>query len=326
MSRHHVLSLLLAALVAACAEAPTRSGAPVAASSAPVDPALARSIARHRGLAEQYAKSGDLSRAASQWQALTLLDPEERSFRDALAATRAEIGRVTAEQLAAGNAALRTGDTERATAAMLRVLAADPGNAEAAKALREIERQRVSRTQADRSARARTDNGMDSATSASVRPAEPSDGYDLEQRIEMFRAGDRSGGLRELRRYVEAHPNDRAARAQIGAVVYERAREAEAQGAREDALSLYDQALSLRGEKMPEWSARAETLRRALGNEYYEKGVRVADTDMVLAIGYWETSLRIDPKNTRAASRLAAVRGTPAGKDARGAGGAMQRP
>lgn len=293
-----------------------RSAAPTPAPG--TDSALARSVARHRALAEQYSRSGDLARAASQWQALTLLDPQERSFRDALAATRAEIARVSIEQLAAGNAALRAGDTERATTAMLHVLAADPGNADAARVLREIERQRVGRTQADRAARARTDGTAAYAGPTPARNAEPADSYDLEQRIEMFRAGDTSGGLRELRRYVDAHPGDRAARVQIGTAIYERGRDVEAQGAREDALSLYDQAMSLRGEKVAEWQARADALRRSLGNEYYEKGARAAAADPALAIGYWETSLRFDPKNIKAANRLAAARRAPAGREVGG--------
>jgi hypothetical protein len=54
----------------------------------------------------------------------------------------------------------------------------------------------------------------------------------------MFRAGDTRGGLRELREYVDTNPRDRAARQRIGTVVYERARELETNGTREQARNV----------------------------------------------------------------------------------------
>lgn len=296
-----------ALLLAACAETPQRPLAPAPAPSA-ADPAQSRSIARHKALADQYGKSGDLAKAAVHWQAVVLLEPDNAANRAALAETRIAISRVANEQLAAGMAAMRAGDTDRATSAMLKVLAADPGNAEAARVLREIEKQRAGRTQAAMAARARTETTMLAAASGSARNGDAREAYELEQRIEMFRAGDTNGGLRELTRFVDANPTDKAARAQIGSAVYERGRDLEASGAREEALQFYDQAIALRGEKVAEWTSRANALRRYLGNEYYEKGLKSWTTDRMLAIRQWEASLRFDPANARAAARLAEAR------------------
>lgn len=242
------------------------------------------------------------------WQAVVLLEPDNAANRVALAETRTTISRVANEQLAAGMAALRAGDADRASAAMLKVLAADPGNAEAARGLRDIEKQRASRTQAAMAARARTETTMPAAAPGPARNGDAREAYDLEQRIEMFRAGDTQGGLRELTRFVDANPNDKAARTQIGSAVYDRGRDLEASGAREEALQLYDQAVALRGEKVAEWTARANALRRYLGNEYYEKGLNSWTTDRTLAMRQWEASLRFDPGNTKAAARLAEAR------------------
>jgi len=122
--------------------------------------------------------------------------------------------------------------------------------------------------------------------------------------LEMLRAGDVNGGLRELRAYVDANPGNRAARQKIGAAVADRARDLQVKGSREQAYQLYEQAVSLRGESTPEWTTQMQALRRALSDEYYSNGERAYRTDVALAIKQWETSLRYDPQNLKASTRL----------------------
>ncbi len=86
---------------------------------------------------------------------------------------------------------------------------------------------------------------------AAAQGADVAYAYSLEQPLEMFKAGDTAGGLRELRQFVAANPNDRSARNRIGAAVYDRGRELEAQGQREQALAMYEEAVALRGERRP---------------------------------------------------------------------------
>jgi tetratricopeptide (TPR) repeat protein len=256
------------ALLAGCAEVPVAPPEPPAATRlSPQDERIRTAIAKHRQLAAQYRQAGDLAAAATQYQLLTLLAPDDGTFRTELAATRAEIARRVKESLAAGNAALRSGDADRAAESMLRALALDPENAEAAAQLREIERQRLSRIQASRAAKAggvAGANGAQRAASPRAPATAGNDSYDLEQPLEMFKAGDTAGGLRDLRNYVDANPNDKAARNRIGTAVYDRARELESQGAREQALALYEQAVALRGEPGPGWTARIQALQKAL--------------------------------------------------------------
>lgn len=264
------------------------------------------SIAKRRQVARQYQQSGDLAAAATQWHILTLLAPRNDEYRHELASTRAAIARARAGNLDAGKTALRSGDVDRASQALLKVLALDPANEEAARILREIERQKIARIQAGRVARLRPDEivAPSTAARAPALPAEPVAESDVDQRLELFNAGDTASGLRELRRFVDANPNDRAARQHIGAAVYERARQIESQGRREQALELYGAAVSLRGGAAPGWEAHMQSLRKGLANEYYEKGLKVYRTDVAAAIRNWETSVRYDPENTKAASRL----------------------
>lgn len=295
------LAAFAAIVLAACAQTPEvpETPAPVEGprAVAPENTAQSRAIARHRQLAARYRDSGDVAAAAIEWHILTLLDPESESLRRELALANKAVARAVEVELDNGRAASRRGDADAATQAMLRVLAVDPGNAEAVKALRDLERQKSARAQAERAARA--------ARSAVAATA---DSFDVEQRIELFRAGDTASGLRELKRYVDAHPTDSAARVQIAMAVYDRARELESQGARENALTMYDQAIALRGEAMPAWNAKLASLKKALSAEYYNKGVSAAAKDPAQAIKHWEASLRYDPGNTAAAAKLTEAR------------------
>jgi len=295
------LAPILAALLGACAQTPVvTSPPPAVARSSPADDARAKAIALHQRMAQQARDAGDLATAATQWHLVVLLAPDEQKYRGEQEAVDAAIRQGVRDQLQIGAAAQKSGDNERATQAMLRVLALDPGNDEAAKALRDIDRQRISRIQGERAQKLRPVD----MTALKSGVSEASALYDLEQPLEMLRAGDVNGGLRELRAYVDANPGNRAARQRIGTAVADRARELQIKGSREQAYTLYEQAVALRGETTPEWTAQMQSLRKSLSDEYYSSGERAYRSDMALAIKEWETSLRYDPQNLKASARL----------------------
>ena len=252
------------AVLAGCAEVPTTLAPdlPMPVARSAHEEQINRSIARHRQLALQYKQSGDLASAATQWHILALLSPHDDAIQHELTATESSIGHRVQENLATGTSEWRSGDIDRAADTMLKVLALDPENVEAAKLLRDIEKRRLSKIQAGRAAKVNAAAGIQSS---STRSQPSGNGFDLELPLEIFKAGDTAGGLRDLRRFVDANPNDRAARQRIGVAVYDRARELEDKGMREQALALYEQAVSLRGDMAPGWNARIQSLRKALG-------------------------------------------------------------
>ena len=202
---------------------------------------------------------------------------------------------------------MAAGDLDRASQAMMRVLALDPNQSDAAAALREIDRRRLTRIQADRAAKVvRIEDKVAIAGTARAQAAanDSGDGFDLEQALLMLRAGDATGGIRDLKAFVDANPGNRATRQRIGAAVAERARELEDQGSREQALQLYEQATTLRGDGAGPWAARLPPLRRAVSQDYFDKGSRVYRTNIAQAITFFETSLRYDPANAQAALKL----------------------
>jgi tetratricopeptide (TPR) repeat protein len=310
MGTRHWLWACGALLLAACAsEAPLPEPTPVVAAPKTQTAAgpVARAVAEHRALAQRYVQAGDYAAAAREWHIVLMLAPGDESGRTQLDAAHTAIRQGVRDNLQAGNSALRGGDADRASALMLKVLALDPSNAEAMKVLRDIDRQKLVRIQGNRAAKVNQANGAAPGrppAGAAVTP-DATESYDIDQRIEMFKAGDTNGGLHEFRAFVDANPNNLGARQRIGTTVYERAQELESKGQREPALALYEQAASLRGGKpVPEWTARMQALRKKLSDDFYEKGLQAYRTDTAAAIKLWETSLHYDPQNQKATSRL----------------------
>lgn len=314
--RGRLLGVLGLVILAGCAEVPVAP--PTASPRAPEilrpayppsalsDDQRAIAVSHFRKLVDDARTSGDLAAAATNLQILTLLAPGDDALRRELVATRNAIRTGAREQVAAGNAALAVADLDRANAAMLRALALDPENADAARVLRDVDRRRLSRIQAERAARVRQDEATPRAArgAAAMAADNSSESFDLEQALELFRAGDAPGGLRDLRAYVDANPGNRVARQRISTAVAERARELEDQGTREQALNLYEQAVNLRGDANAPWAARMPPLRKAVSGDYEAKATRAYRVDLALAIKLLETSLRYDPANAAAAARL----------------------
>jgi len=318
------------ALLAACAQAPPAPDAPAPrVFTKLVDTPREDAVRRHREYAAASRAANDPATALDHLQVAAMLEPDNAAVRRDIASVQEQIRIQAREHLEAGRAAQRSNDLSRASSEFLRVLAVDPRNAEAARALRDIDRQNMARAQAGRAARVRVEDLFAEARAAWAAPApaagsappaaaaprsataapaaaaaDPREGYDLDMRIEMMRAGDTTSALRELKAWVDAHPRDRAARQRIGAAVAERAKDAESRGQRAQALTLYEQALALRGEPMAEWTSRIAALKKAASDEYYNEGVKLMRTDLPAAIGKFEAALKVDPQHTNAALRL----------------------
>ena len=304
-------------VLAACAEAPLQPSTTPPARAVP-DEATAAAIAQHHQSAQRLAAAGDHAAAAREWHIVLMLAPDDEAARKGQDAERTAIRQGVRENQQVGLTAWRNGDADKATQAMLKVLSLDPENVEAAKVLREIDRQKLTRIQATQSQRAARETpgtavaasgrAAPSAAPAPMAAAGDASEYDLEQPIEMFKAGDINGGLRDFRAFVDANPRNDAARLRIATIVYDRAVESDQKGSREQALMLVDQAVSLRGKPMPVWSARALTLRKTLSAEYYDRGVQSFRTDVPGAIRLWETSVKYDPQNKLAQAKLQEAR------------------
>jgi tetratricopeptide (TPR) repeat protein len=212
-----------------CVGALAGCAAPRLPPGATPDAATGASTAASSAFEQQYQdrastaqRQGRLADAAVAWEVLTVLRPESREYRDALAETRRQINVAVAERLPRAAQAQRRGDLDSATQAYLGVLALQPDSLPAADALRSIERERVKRQQLGRLSRLTLARRGNEAMSPNDKVASAgADRNELEHAAILARQGEIDSAIGLLERRVAADRNDRAARNML-ADLYER--------------------------------------------------------------------------------------------------------
>lgn len=307
------VTFALMASLAGCASAPSTPTATIDRPVIEVPAApkeVERAIERHRVSAQRFEQAHEPAKASTQWQIVALLAPNDRQASERLSAIRASVAKNVNEGLAAGRDALRKGQVEQAQESLLRVLAFEPNNEEAANGLREIDRQRAMRRGAERAARVRIDELMatDKNRTTTVRKPSEAGEFDVEQSLELLRAGNSAVAIPELRRYWAANKRDRAVRERIATAVHAHAQHLERQGASAAAVSMYAEAIGMRASPPREWTVQLAQLKNRLAQQEYEQGVRQMSTNLSAAIRHFEAALRYVPEHTQALLRLDSAR------------------
>jgi len=128
-----------------CASAPP-SGPPADHAAAPSPGQQEQAVGRFEGLqrvrALQLEDEGQWADAAWTWEVLVVLRPAHAPYRERAAALRQRIAAAVAEQLERAEAAQRRSAPDQAATHYLRALALQPDHAQAADALRALERER----------------------------------------------------------------------------------------------------------------------------------------------------------------------------------------
>jgi len=302
--------VVVVAALSGCASGPQSPAAEPAPEDSATRAAAELAAERHRAQALKLEQAQDLAGAATQWQIVLLLRPDDAQANARLAALRRSIARTVAVEREAARDAQRRADLDQAQQSWLRVLSYEPYNDEAVTALREIERQRATRRAAERAARARMEEGTATGRNRTAKRGAPTEAgeYDIEQSLELLRAGDAKAALPELQRYALANPRDRAGRERIAVAVYAQAQQLKRQGSDSAAVSMYTEAIKLHPAAPKDWSAQLAQLKLRLANQEYETGVRLMSTDVPAAIAHFEAALRYAPDHTQAQLRLERAR------------------
>lgn len=132
--------LLLAALLAGCAGVPV-TGPGAETHGVARGPASAFELAQLQRAQEQE-QQGQLADAAWTWEVLTVLRPDNAAYRDGHAAVKRRIEAGVDERWAKAQLAQKKNDLETAQREYLMVLALQPDHAQAADALRAMEKER----------------------------------------------------------------------------------------------------------------------------------------------------------------------------------------
>lgn len=225
--------LALMLLMAACTTAP-----PADPSSKPLDddappPAsLASSSApafeqRQRDKAVALAKQGRLADAALAWEILTVLKPDSAEYRERLADTQRQIEAAAADRTQRAAQAQKRGELDYASSLYLSVLALQPEQAQAAEALRSIERERNKRNYLGKYSRLtlarRATVDAEVATTPKKSIGVPTDRNELEHASMLATQGEFDAAIALLERHIATDRRDEAARQLLADVYYQKA-------------------------------------------------------------------------------------------------------
>lgn len=272
-----------ALLLVSCASAPEPAGpqerpqvspAPAHAPRPRVPPQTELPLEqRERESAEDLMQQARWAEAIPHWEVLELLNPDQPAYAKKLAEAKSRAGAAATEHLQQARQARQQGQTDRAFVLYLKALSTDPSNAEAALALREIEREDARR--AHSSASGRGGNGepaMNPRKGSNAPPPSAAERRDQEAYLEL-------------------------------------ARQRTLEGKKEEALTYLEKAQATRDAKGNQELTRSiQSLRKEIAEDYYQQGVRAQRTDLSEAISAWEKALKYDPDHPQAAQRLERAR------------------
>lgn len=273
--------LLLCALFAACTQLPSREAA------------TASYLESQKGAARQLQADGRLAESLALWQSLAPLRKNDPESEQAIGALQAEINTQVQANLRKAKQAYVSGRTRDGDTYMLRVLALDPGNAQA-----------LSRLAGSKSARAQ---------------ARQKSKTDEEYRISAQRVQSAPGGINQRlvdlhakrdypRMIALAHSIDPATNPQ-GAELLRSAHialadRAEKLGNLDSTLAHLQSAMALQPLPNDPLTQRSAELRKQLSRNWYQQGSRLMQTDLAGAIVALEKSLQYNPYNDDAKRKL----------------------
>ena len=255
---------------------------------------------RRQKEAEELTQANRWAEAAAQWEILTLLRPDRSEYASKLTEAQSRASSHAIESLTAGAEARKRGDLQRATLLYLKALRADPYNAAADQALRDLERQQSHRLYFNHLA---SPAGSTRATRTSAAPYS-TDHQELDTGVMLLHQGDYSGSVQALQSYVKRDPQDdtgkRALRDAYAALGKQRIE----QGKKEEGIGYLEKARATKASGGADLDTTLQVARKDLAQDYYEQGLRIQRTDLQAAIGLWERSLEYDPGHAQARLRL----------------------
>lgn len=240
------LAVAVCALLAACSQAPVAEREPEdAKTEVPRGSPHSAFEKQQRDRARDLTQQGYFGEAAVVWEVLALMRPDVPEYADGLRHARSRIESRVAQRLQQADQARKRGDAEQAGQLYLQVLSDEPLNAQAADALRAIERERIKRNHLGKLSRLTlTRSSMSSAQVPRSALEAAADRNDLEHANLLMHQGEYAEAMRLLERYVKANPQDEGARRSLAEACYQQA-ERLAASEPKTAAALYQRALKL---------------------------------------------------------------------------------
>jgi tetratricopeptide (TPR) repeat protein len=244
---------------------PAASAAPAAEEAPARMPPPASTFERRlRDRALSQGRQGRLAEAAVSWEILTVLRPDAGEYRDRLADIRRLVDTSLPERLHRGAQAMKRGDLDAAAVQYLAVLSLQPEHAQAADALRQIERERNKRSYLGKYSRSTlTRRAMTEAQMASAAPAVPLDRNEVEHAAMLATQGEFDDAIALLERHLVVDKRDSAA-CQLLADVYFQKAEKQLPRDRSAALVSFEKGMRLDASN-PRVAAKLKSLKNGNG-------------------------------------------------------------
>jgi TolA-binding protein len=302
MMRPRILLIPALLSLASCASAPSARPATSNTTGIVMEPSLYQSFEEaHRAKARTLEREQRWAEAAAQWEILTLVAPDNAEYRDQLREAHSRISKGVQENLASAEDARQRGDVTAAREAYLRALSLEPENSTAIERLRKLEQEAYRR-------RALTHVVHQPKDAAASRPVSAIEHRDVEFAVLLVRQADYNGSITALEKYLKGAPKDDLARRYLADAHFLLGRKRLEQGNKEDALVHLEAAKGTQEEEPAELQAQIETLRKAIAEDYYQKGVKVYRANLDEAIGYWQRTLQYEPAHPQASAKLQRAR------------------
>jgi tetratricopeptide (TPR) repeat protein len=186
---------------------------------------------RQKERAVALGRQGKLAEAALAWEILGVLRPDVAEYHDQWSRTQGQIDSAVAERLQRATQAQRRGDLDAAAQGYLAVLALQPEHAQAADALRAIERERNKRYALGRATRLAPVPRIPGPArppgveSAAANPAATTDRNDLEHAAMLTIQGDYDDAIQLLEKRLASVRQDDVARSMLADAYFQKAEE-----------------------------------------------------------------------------------------------------
>lgn len=244
-----------AGAVVACASMPPpdASGPPDAAHTAPATSvphpspdsrAVSDFESQLRERATLQGRQGRLAEAATAWEVLIVLRPDEEAYRDRLSQTRRLIAAAVSERQQRGAQAQRRGDLDAATTNYLAALALQPDHAGLADALRQIERERNGRNFLGKPSRLTLVRRPAEVRNSASTAGTPVDRNSVEHAAMLGTQGEYDDAIALLERHLTASRRDIAACRLLAEMYFQKA-EKQPPGDRAAAIGLLQKSIRL---------------------------------------------------------------------------------
>ncbi|WP_280152276.1 hypothetical protein [Piscinibacter sp. XHJ-5] len=199
---------------------------------------------RMRDRALSQGRQGRLAEASVSWEILTVLRPDVADYQDRLAEIRRLIDTTVLDRLQRGAQAHKRGDLDGASTQYLAALSLQPDHAQAADALRQIERERNKRSYLGKYSRSTLTRRAMAEAQANAAPAVPLDRNEVEHASMLATQGELDDAIVLLERHLALDKRDAAA-CQLLADVYFQKAEKQLVRDKAAAMASYEKGLRL---------------------------------------------------------------------------------